>query len=244
MPASLGELEGIIGYRFKDSGLLERALTHRSWAYEKLSEEAGHLPRELQNETLEFIGDSVLGLVIAEQVFTENPELSEGELTVMKHHLVSADTLAEIAGELGMGRFVRLGKGEERSGGRERKTIQTDALEAVIGAVFVDGGYIQARSVVRSLYSGRSRNVSPESLVNAKALLQETLQAQKRKEPAYKVVKTQGPSHDRRFWVEASWDTGIASGSGKSIKAAETEAAEAALKMIRAEEAKKNAKGK
>jgi len=240
MPASLGELESLIGYRFSDGALLERAVTHRSWAHEQNPEGIESELRASQNETLEFIGDSVLGLAIAETVFIENPGNSEGDMTLMKHHLVSADTLSEIATELKIGRFLRLGKGEERSGGRERKTIQTNALEAVIGAVFIDGGYIQARAVVRRLYARRTTILKPQSLINAKALLQETLQAQKRREPAYKVIRTEGPSHDRRFWVEVSWDTGRAEGTGTSIKAAEIESAEAALQKVNAEKKNQN----
>ncbi|REJ79210.1 MAG: ribonuclease III [Acidobacteria bacterium] len=230
MSAKPGELENILGYRFKDVTILERALTHRSWAYERMSPNDGN-PE--QNETLEFLGDSVLGLAIAEQVFIKNPSSSEGEMTLMKHRLVSSDSLAAVASEIGLGRFVRLGKGEERSGGRERKTILTNTLEAVIGAVFSDGGFIAARSVIVRLFADKLRRVTPESALDFKTILQETLHASKSDPPVYTVVRTEGPSHNRRFFVEAVWDKGKAEGNGRSIKSAEMEAAAAALELLR-----------
>lgn len=228
MSATLGELENLIGYRFTDPGLLERAVTHRSWAYER----SGQGEKAAQNETLEFVGDSVLGLAIAEQIFLNNKESSEGEMTLMKHNLVSADTLAEVSRELGLGQFLRLGKGEERSGGRERRTILSNAFEALIGAVFFDGGYIQARSVVKRMFGERIRNVTPGASLDFKTLLQETLQAQRRAAPVYNVIKTEGPSHNRRFTVEAVWDAGRSVGKGGAIKSAEMEAARQALEML------------
>lgn len=233
MSASPGELENIIGYRFKDLSLLERALTHRSFAYEMTAGTDDGETALLQNETLEFVGDSVLGLAIAEQIYERNPGSSEGDLTLMKHRLVSSETLAEISSALGLGRFVRLGKGEERSGGRSRKTILTNTLEAVIGAVFFDGGYVSARSVVRKLFAEHIRAVTPGTSLDFKTLLQETLQAARRRAPVYRVVRTEGPSHDRRFFVEAVWDAGKAEGSGRSIKAAEMEAASAAIELLK-----------
>ncbi|HUF02651.1 MAG TPA: ribonuclease III [Aridibacter sp.] len=235
MSASPGELENIIGYRFKDVSLLERALTHRSWAYEMSAGTNDGETALLQNETLEFVGDSVLGLAIAEQIYARNPGASEGDLTLMKHRLVSSEMLAEIAATLGLGKFVRLGKGEERTGGRNRKTILTNTLEAVIGAVFFDGGYVSARSVVKRLFAEHMREVTPGTSLDFKTLLQETLQASKRKAPVYRVVRTEGPSHNRRFFVEAVWDAGKAEGSGRSIKAAEMEAASAAIELLRSE---------
>jgi ribonuclease-3 len=234
MPSSLGELENLIGYRFKDISLLERAVTHRSWAYENARPAGGDNPRPDQNETLEFVGDSVLGLAIAEHLYNRNPEKGEGDLTLMKHRLVSSDTLAEIARGIGLGTFVRLGRGEEKSGGRERRTVLANAFEAVIGAVFFDGGYIEARALVNRLFADSLREVTPSSSLDYKTLLQETLQAQKRKAPVYNLVRTEGPSHNRKFWVEAVWDSGSATGSGVSIKAAEMEAASEAIKALKA----------
>lgn len=238
MSSTPGELENVIGYRFKDIALLERSLTHRSWAYEQASHGAEATDAPEQNETLEFVGDSVLGLAVAEQIFAKNPKLEEGDLTLMKHSLVSSGTLAEIAASIGLGRFVRLGKGEERSGGRGRKTILSNTLEAVIGAVFIDGGYIAARAVVNRLFAAKYRQVTPDSSLDTKTLLQETLQARKKKAPVYKVIKTEGPSHNRRFVVEAVWDSGRTEGEGRSIKAAEMEAAGAALEIIGSEAGK------
>lgn len=230
----------MLGYRFKDISLLERAVTHRSWAYENARATNGKDQRPDQNETLEFVGDSVLGLAVAEQLYTRNPERSEGDLTLMKHRLVSSDTLAEISRALGLGDFVRLGRGEEKSGGRERRTVLANALEAVIGAVFFDGGYISARALVNKLFAESLREVTPSTSVDYKTLLQETLQAQKRKAPVYNLVRTEGPSHDRRFWVEAIWDTGSATGTGVSIKSAEMEAASAAIELLNSKDSEQS----
>ena len=231
MPSSLGELENLIGHRFGNISLLERAVTHRSWAYEHSgSESEGE--RAPQNETLEFVGDSVLGLAIAEQLYIKNPERAEGDLTLMKHNLVSAETLSTVAREIGLGDFLKLGKGEEKSGGRNRRTVLANAFEAVIGAVFFDGGYVAARSVVNRFFGERLREVTPSASLDYKTLLQETLQAQRRKAPVYNLVRTEGPSHKRKFWVEAVWDSGTATGSGVSIKSAEMQAAEAALGIL------------
>jgi ribonuclease-3 len=232
MPSSLGELENLLGYRFKEISLLERAVTHRSWAYENARPADDLNPRPDQNETLEFVGDSVLGLAIAEQLYIRNPEKGEGDLTLMKHRLVSSDMLAEIARGLGLGEFVKLGRGEEKSGGRERRTVLANAFEAIIGAVFFDGGYIEARALINRLFANDLREVTPSSSLDYKTLLQEMLQAQKRRAPVYNLVRTEGPSHERRFWVEAVWDSGSATGTGVSIKSAEMEAANSAIKTL------------
>lgn len=232
MSKSLAKLENLIGYKFEDLSLLERAVTHRSWAYEKITNGTDAEIRLLQNETLEFVGDSVLGLVIAEQLYTRNPKLSEGDLTLMKHHLVSSDTLANIAIDLNLGEFMRVGKGEEKTGGRRKHALLADTLEAVIAAVFFDSGYVSAKAFIKQIFKAELSQVTPTSSLDYKTLLQEKLQAEKHSAPTYKVIKTDGPSHDRIFWVEAKWEGGKTNGKGTSIKSAEMEAASLALKKL------------
>lgn len=232
MSKSLAKLENLIGHKFQDLSLLMRAVTHRSWAYEKMANGNDEEIRLLQNETMEFVGDSVLGLVIAEQLYTRNPTLSEGDLTLMKHHLVSSDTLAGIAQKMDLGKYIRFGKGEEKTGGRKKLALLADTLEAVIAAVFFDSGYIPAKNFVKKLFNAELSIVTPISSLDFKTVLQEKLQAERRSAPVYKVVKADGPSHNRIFLVEAAWDKGKTNGTGTSIKAAEMKAASSALKML------------
>ncbi len=235
MSKSLAKLENLTGHKFQNLSLLTRAVTHRSWAYEKMANGNDAAIRLLQNETMEFVGDSVLGLVIAEQLYIRNPTLSEGDLTLMKHHLVSSDTLAAIAQKLDLGKYIRFGKGEEKTGGRKKQALLADTLEAVIAAVFFDSGYIPAKNFVKKLFKDALNQVTPVSSLDFKTMLQEKLQAERRSAPIYKVVEADGPSHDRTFLVEAAWDTGRTNGSGTSIKAAEMEAASLALKTLEQE---------
>lgn len=231
MPQKLSKLERRLGYKFKELRLLERALTHRSWAHENRSH--GQAPdRDAQNESLEFVGDSVLGLAIAEELYIQNPTRNEGQLTLMKHKLVSAETLARLASGLNLGEFLLVGKGEEKTGGRTKNALLANALEAVIGAVFFDGGYVEARHLVKKIFDRELRGATPDRSVDYKTVLQEKLQAQKLAAPVYRVVKTEGMPHDRTFWVEAVWDSGRASGRGASIKSAEMMAAKEALDSL------------
>lgn len=239
MAQNLSKLENLIGYKFQNPALLERALTHRSWAFEKLPTGDGEEIRELQNESLEFIGDSVVGLAVAEQLFLRNPKASEGDLTLMKHYLVSTETLAKKAKKLGLTRFLRIGRGEEKTGGRNRQAIQANTLEAVIAAIFFDGGYIAARVFINRIFDEEFRTTSPRSSLDYKTLLQETLQSQKLGAPSYKVVKTEGMPHERIFYVEAVWENGKVKGKGSSIKAAEMAAASLALKKLSKVKSKK-----
>jgi ribonuclease-3 len=229
---SLATLETLLGHKFQSPDLLERALTHRSWAHEKMKGEADAKVRSTENESLEFVGDSVLGLVIAEQLYTKHPGAAEGDLTLMKHRLVSMQTLAGIASGLNLGEFLRMGRGEEQSGGREKPAILADTLEAIIGAVFFDSGYIAARAFVTRVFAEQMSSVTPKSSLDFKTLLQETLQAKKLAAPVYTLLRSEGQPHDRTFFVEASWSGGTSTGTGRSIKAAEMMAANEALKMI------------
>lgn len=237
---NLSKLEKTIGYQFQKPELLERAVTHRSWAHEKLPAGAENEIRSLQNESLEFVGDSVLGLAVAEQLFTLNPSFSEGDLTLMKHYLVSTETLAKLAKKLKLGDFLRIGRGEEKTGGRKKSAILANTLEAVIGAIFFDTGYISARAFINRIFADEYRLATPRTSLDYKTLLQETLQARKLAAPAYAVVKTDGPPHERTFLVEAKWQAGKARGKGTSIKSAEMAAAKSALKKLDKKQVKSN----
>ncbi len=231
MTGNLNKFEQTLGYRFQNSGLLERAVTHRSWAHENSAADKQEI-RKLHNESLEFVGDSVLGAAVAEYLFLHNPDATEGELTLMKHHLVSTATLARLADELKLGEFLQVGRGEEKTGGRKKQALLADALEAVIAAIFFDGGYISARDFVSRILAQEFLRITPGSALDYKTLLQETLQAVKKAAPKYEVVKMEGPPHSRTFYVEVGWDEWKMRGHGSSIKAAEMMAAQMALETI------------
>ncbi len=232
MTSNLATLENLTGHKFSDLTMLERAITHRSWAFENMPSASDDEVRAVENESLEFLGDSVLGLVIAEQVFRNNPRLSEGDLTLMKHHLVSTVTLAKIAAEIEIGQYIRVGRGEEKTGGRKKQALLANTLEAVIGAVFFDGGYIKARAFVGKIFADEIKTATPKSSLDYKTMLQERLQAEKLVAPSYNVIRVDGPPHQRTFYVEAVWSGGKAIGEGRSIKAAEMMAANEALAVL------------
>jgi ribonuclease-3 len=218
--ALLGER---LGYRFEDSALAATALVHRS---------AG---RGASNERLEFLGDAVIALAVAECLFERDPELAEGDLTRMRASLVNRKTLAGLAGELRLGELLELGAGERRSGGGRRHSILEDAFEAAMGAVFLDGGYTRAREVVRRLFAERLKQLpDAESLKDAKTRLQERLQARGLALPDYALVAAQGPEHARRF--EAACRIAalelIGRGEGRSKREAEQSAAKSALAQL------------
>lgn len=247
MAGKIEKLEQLIGYKFQDSALLERAVTHRSWAYEKIPFGDEREIRRLENESLEFIGDSVLGLVVAEQLYLRHPDASEGDLTLMKHHLVSTETLANVAENLDIGEFMRVGRGEEKTGGRRKQALLADTLEAVIAAIFFDAGYIPARAFINRIFAEEFRTATPKSSLDFKTLLQETLQAQKLPVPTYKVIREVGPSHNRTFHVEAVWSDGKVESKGSSIKSAEMNAANLVLQKLEKKDisaAKKKVKNK
>ena len=231
MSASLGKLEAKIGHKFKDLKLLERAVTHRSWAYENLPGESDEKIHESENESLEFIGDSVVGLIVAEQLLLRNPRSSEGDLTLMKHSLVSGSALGTLSESIGLGEFLKLG-GSEVKNGRQKMSLLTNAFEAVIGAIFLDGGYVATRVVVTRLMEDRFRSVTPEGSVDFKSRFQSELQARKQKTAEYRLIRSDGPPHARTFFVEVTWENGIARGQGNSIKAAEMMAAREAMNEL------------
>jgi ribonuclease-3 len=224
-------LERILSYPFQNRSLLERAVTHRSWAHEQVAPGAENRARQLHNEALEFLGDSVLGLIVADYLCRAYPEGTEGELSRMKHRLVSAPTLARASLRLNLGDFLRFGRGEEKSGGRSKDAILADVLEAVTGAIFIDGGLVAATQFVHHALGEELQLANPMAAAEAdyKTMLQEKLQAERRPAPKYTVVETLGPPHRRTFHVEVTWDGGSVRGEGRSIKAAEVAAAKLAL---------------
>lgn len=227
-------LEEKIDYSFRDRRLLERALTHRSWAHETVGAGGEREARALHNEALEFVGDSVLGLVVADTLFRSHPEVTEGELSRMKHRLVSTQTLARVSRRLSLGEYLRVGRGEEKTGGRRKRALLADAFEALLAAVFLDGGYTEAEGFVRRALASELEEATPESAAAAdfKTLLQERLQSERHLSPAYEVVETEGPPHARTFHVEVVFDGERVRGAGRTIKSAEMDAACRALELI------------
>lgn len=233
MSRALGALENLLGYKFSDLTLLERAVTHRSWAVEHHLNGDVESVRSSENESLEFVGDSVVGLIMAEQLFRTRPTAAEGELTLMKHYLVSTATLAKVAEGLELGSFLRIGRGEEKTGGRRKQALLANLMEAIIGAVFIDGGYVPTRQVVTRLFADEMKDVTPRTAIDFKSLLQETLQSEKLRAPSYRVLSSEGPPHERIFKVEAVWEGGKTVAKGNSIKSAEMAAAKLALDAIK-----------
>lgn len=213
-------LEQLLGYQFADIDKLQTALTHRSFANE--NRDLGRV----DNEKLEFLGDAVLDLVVGHALMQEHPTLAEGELSVTRSQVVSEAGLCEIARELGLGEYLFLGKGEERSGGREKPSLLADAFEAVIAAVYLDGGFDAARELIARLLADRVKNVETTGFYDFKTRLQEASQARLKATPVYQVIGEQGPDHDKTFIVgvvigEREWGRA----AGKSKKAAEQKAA-------------------
>jgi ribonuclease-3 len=230
----LAELEKILAYTFNDRSLLKRSVTHRSWAHEQVAPGNEEEARRLHNEALEFVGDSVLGLIVAHYLFEFYPDVTEGELSRMKHRLVSAPTLAKASERLAIGQFLRVGRGEEKSGGRRKRALLADVFEAVLAAIFLDGGLAAATDFVHLALGTELERVDPEMAAAAdyKTLLQERLQAEYQTVPQYNVIETTGPPHRRTFHVELSWDGVSVRAEGRTIKAAETVAARLAIESM------------
>ncbi len=226
--ADLAALQQTLGISFNDPSLLEQALVHSSYVNEKPGIASA------SNERLEFLGDAVLGLVVAERLYQDFPHSAEGEMTKLRAALVRRDTLARRAGTIKLGDYLYLGKGEQASGGRHKPANLAGALEAIIAAIFLDQGSITAGDFVLSLFKEELQRVTSHgAVVDYKSQLQEFIQAREQQTPAYQVVETMGPDNDRRFTVEVrAGDSVLGRGSGKSKQAAETEAARAALKQF------------
>ena len=220
-------LEQRIGHEFHDSGLLEEALTHAS-----LAKKRGLQMRS--NQRLEFLGDAVLQLTLSEVLYRLWPEADEGTLSKARARLVSTTALAALARRLELGRFLRMDRGEDSNGGRDRDSILADAFEAVTGAVFLDGGMLACQNVVERLFRDELIRLQEEpGERNPKGRLQELLQALNRQGPVYEVKDSSGPDHLRSFVVEVRWEgRTLAAGSGRSKKEAETAAATQALDKL------------
>ncbi len=218
-----------LGFNFFDPSLLRQALTHSSYAYE-------HPEEDLRdNEILEFLGDSVVGLIIADYFYHLYPDFSEGDLSKYKSLAASTDFLANLARKIGLNNFIFLGKGEEKSGGRKKKTILAGAFEALIGAIYLDRGFEEAKAFLyRLLRLFFQQKILPSRLINNyKSALQEHFQKAKLPPPRYRTVKETGPNHDKSFLVEVCLeDIPLARATGSSKKEAEQRAAEKALKGL------------
>jgi ribonuclease-3 len=245
----LTELETSLGYAFKVPGLLVRALTHRSLAKELAAQGRDHDNEAPEvsgytgdNERLEFLGDAVLGLVVAESLFGLHPDWHEGELTRVRAQLVSRQHMAQVASAIELGRHLRLSRGEDKSGLRRKSTVLSNTMEAVIGALFLDGGLEPVRAFARRQVLGEAAEQlaeelrSGEALGNYKSALQERLQAEHVGTPVYRVKSESGPGHRKRFLVEVrlKMEAGqpgkpLARGTGSTKKHAEQDAARRAL---------------
>lgn len=220
--SGMQQLEKSLNYQFKDRELLKQALTHRSYASQ-------------HNERLEFLGDGVLNFVVAALLFEQFQRIDEGDLSRVRASLVKQDTLAQLAQQLHIATYLRLGEGELKSGGFNRPSIQADTIEAIFGAIYLDGGFASIYQVIERLYRPLIDNSDPKTLgKDAKTLLQETVQALRMELPVYTVVDTQGAAHDQTFVVNCTLkQLGInTQAKGSSRRSAEQAAASLALAAI------------
>lgn len=226
--ADLAALQQTLGVWFNDPSLLEQALVHSSY----VNENPGFAPAS--NERLEFLGDAILGFIVAEELYQRFSQFSEGEMTKLRSSLVRRDALSRMARAISLGNYLYLGKGEEASGGRHKPANLAGVLEAVIAAIFLDRGSATARDfVLRSADKELNKVLNQGVEADYKSQLQELIQARHQQTPTYKVIEAVGPDHDRAFTVEVRvGDTVLGRGSGKSKKVAETEAAHSALDQL------------
>ncbi len=223
---SLSELEHKIGYSFKNDGLLLHALTHSSYANEM------KMNKEDNNERLEFLGDAVLELITSEYVYNEHKHLSEGDLTKLRASIVCEQTLSYCARDMNIGDYLLLGKGEDISGGRERESILSDTLEAIIGAIYLDGGFTNAKEFIKSNIHYKVEN--KKLFFDSKTILQEIVQNDDSKQKIrYKLISEEGPDHNKSFTMALFIGSKqVSLGIGKTKKAAEQEAAMQAIKRL------------
>ena len=218
-------LEEKLGYRFTDRALLENALTHSSYANENRARGAQ------SHERLEFLGDSVLGMVTADYLYRTHPDLPEGDLTRTRAALVCESSLVEVAQRLDLGAYLKLGRGEEAGGGRERPSIVADAVEAVLAAVYLDGGIGSARKLIQRFILDKEEEKSASR--DYKTALQELVQRESGRVLGYKLIGAQGPDHAKIFSVEVDLNgVPIGQGQGRSKKEAEQNAAKAAIEKL------------
>ncbi|MFK4763711.1 MULTISPECIES: ribonuclease III [Desulfobaculum] len=231
MKQDLETLQTTISYRFSQVKLLQTALTHSSYANE-------HGNDTEDNERLEFLGDAVLELSTSEMLFAKFPEAPEGQMTRLRAKLVSEPALAEVARELELDRILRLGKGEEMQGGRDRDSLLSDAVEAILGAVFLDGGYDPAKAVVNTMLENRwPEHCDVRRVKDAKSRLQELTQKLFKERPVYALADSVGPEHAKTFVVQVTLPDGtVLSSEGTSVKKAEQNAATKALEFLQEKE--------
>ena len=228
--ADLNEFQSKIGYTFKNRHLLEQALTHSSYANEK------HMKKHSDNERLEFLGDAVLEIVSSEFLFINYPQKPEGELTKLRASIVCEPTLALCTKPLDLGKYLRLGRGEDRTGGRKRKSILSDALEAVIGAIYLDGGFTNAKEFVLRFIMTDIEN--KQLFYDSKTILQEIVQGRQDGELTYEILKEEGPDHNKSSEVRALvGPKEVGRGKGRTKKAAEQLAAYNGILKLKAGEA-------
>jgi ribonuclease-3 len=222
----LADFERRIGYTFQRRDLLTRAITHKSYSHEARHEAVRH------NETFEFLGDSVLGFVIGDMLFRHFPDLDEGALSKMKAYLVSATSLAEKARHYGMGDVLLLGVGEEKTGGRKKDSLLANLFEAMLAAIYLDGGIDPVRQLIDQAFLEDIRSIDRQDLLfhDYKTALQELAQGKGLALPEYNVVAEVGPDHDKTFIVEVKVGSLVTRGEGSSKKEAQQEAARRALK--------------
>lgn len=219
-------LEAKLGYSFRDRTLLENALTHSSYANEN------HSPYG-SNERLEFLGDSILGMVTADFLYKEHPDLPEGDLTRTRAALVCEESLAEVADRLDLGAYLKLGRGESNGGGRERPSIRADAVEAVLAAVFLDGGLAEARKIIQRFILDREKEKAASR--DYKTALQELVQRESGQVLTYRLTGESGPDHAKEFTVAVELNgKDVGEGKGRSKKEAEQMAAKAAIETMKA----------
>lgn len=224
------KLQEKIGYTFQNPSFLEQALTHSSYANER------HLGKLACNERMEFLGDAVLELAVSEFLFKEYPDESEGKLTRKRASIVCEHTLALCANEIQLGTYLRMGKGEEVTGGRKRDSITSDALEALIGAIYLDGGFASVKEFIQAFILTDIEN--KELFYDSKTILQEMIQSRGREELTYRLVKEDGPDHDKTFVSEALVNGKVLGiGKGSTKKAAEQRAAYEVILSLKKEEA-------
>ena len=227
MKSSLCEFEEIIGYKFKKQKLLYKALTHSSYANEQ---NMGH---NKSNERLEFLGDSVLSIVVSDYLYRHFKHLPEGELTRVRASLVCEKTLFEFANQIKLSEFILLGKGEKVSHGNERPSILSDAFEALIAAIYLDGGLEAAKKHIMRFMPYKTISEKKDSNDNYKTVLQEVIQRNPEEKVEYRLVGESGPAHDKKFTVRVMLNSNvIGEGTGKSKKIAEQIAAKEALELM------------
>ncbi len=227
---NLDELEETLGYRFAHRELLQQALTHRSYAHEH------NFDPMADNERMEFLGDSILGFLVCEALCDAKPNLSEGQLSKLKGFLVSSANLVQCAEQIRLGQYLRLGKGEEKTGGRGKQALLVNAFEALIAAIYLDAGVVRVRGVILPFFSLQIDDITDggSHIPDFKSALQEDLQARGQLPADYHLVEAQGPDHQKLFTVEVVIDdVGVAQGRGLTKKAAEQAAAMQAMDLLK-----------